>query len=168
MSQTIAQAVLETALALQDHFNHIHQQHMRDTPLCNPQLRVEAIDFQPYQNQVMGVVVTPWFMNLILAPLAGHDFPAGEIGAKRSMDFAAGPVLFNIGEVPDFGRLDTCSLFSPMSTFADHAMAVNTARTILDKLMVEPVPAQPAPTPPSPPQMVSRRALLRGLLGRSS
>ena len=166
MSQNVAQAVLETALALQDHFNHIHQHHMRETPLCNPALRVEAVDFQPYRDQVLGVVITPWFMNLILAPLAGNDFPDGMIGDKRSVDFAAGPVLFNIGEVPEFGRLDTCSLFSPMSNFATHQMAADTARSIMDKLLAAPAP--PLPVAPAPPQVVSRRALLRGLLGRSS
>ena len=61
-----------------------------------------------------------------------------------------------IGELPDFGRLDTCSLFSPMFQFVDHQAAHDTAAAALDALMQGP------PQQPVEPVAVSRRSLLRG------
>ena len=42
---------------------------MAGLAVVNPALRVEAVGFAPWQGCWLGVVVTPWCMNLVLAPL---------------------------------------------------------------------------------------------------
>ena len=155
-------AVLAAAASLEEHFRLIHQNHMQDTPLCNEKIQVEAIGFRPHQEQILGIMVTPWFMNLVLAPLPGHDFPAGRMGDKRPLVLPVGPVDFNIGEVPGFGRLDICSLFSPMFDFQDHHAVQQTAQAVFTNLFAIPQPVRPED------KAVSRRALLRGKFGRSA
>ena len=164
MAESLADA-LAIADSLEQHFRHIHRTHMQDTPLCNGALRVEAVGFRLFQDQLLGIVLTPWFMNLVLTPLPGHEFPAGQIGATRTLPFPAGPVIFTIGEIPGLGRLDTCSLFSPVFNFKDHQTAVETAHTILSGLFAAPQTIVPSKPAAEPKVNVNRRAFLRGRFG---
>ena len=41
---------------------------MEGLDFVNPALSVEAVAFAPWQGHWLGVLITPWFMNLILAP----------------------------------------------------------------------------------------------------
>jgi [NiFe] hydrogenase assembly HybE family chaperone len=157
----VTSEALEIGRVLADHFVDIHQRVMHDTPMSNNDLQVESIGFQVYSDQVLGIVITPWFMNLVLTARPGETLPEGRIGDRRSLKMPAGSVDFMIGELPDFGRLDTCSLFSPMFDFADHQTAHDTALAVIDKLMQVP------PEVVQEPAMVSRRALLRGKMGGS-
>ena len=40
----------------------------RGSHFVNPALAVEAVGFAPWEGHWLGVMVTPWFMNLMLAP----------------------------------------------------------------------------------------------------
>lgn len=42
---------------------------MRDLPVFNPALDVAAIGFRALDDHAFGVIVTPWFMNLVRLPL---------------------------------------------------------------------------------------------------
>ncbi len=39
---------------------------MRGLPIVNPALAVEAVGFAPWEGHWLGVMVTPWFINLTL------------------------------------------------------------------------------------------------------
>ena len=41
---------------------------MAGVPMLNPALRVQAVGFRHWQSHWLGVLVTPWFMNLMLLP----------------------------------------------------------------------------------------------------
>src|SRR6266568_4072535 len=62
-------------------------------------------------------------MNVALAPLAG-DAAQGRSGDTISVALPVGQVDFLIGDLAGFGRLLTCSLFSPMDAFEDQAAAL--------------------------------------------
>ncbi len=145
--------------ALVAHFHHIHRTAMADVPICNPAVEVDQVGFKVYDGQVMGIVITPWFMNLVTAGLPGQPLPEAEQGQRRTVALPAGRVEFLVGDVPGFGRLDACSLFSPMQDFADHAAVVATAVEVLVTLFTPP----PPPVPPMEREM-GRRNLLRGRL----
>ena len=118
----------------------VHDRAMRGLPICNPALAVEAVGFRPHGGSALGVVVTPWFMNLVLTALPGHepaDLPAGAI---RSLTFPAGTVTFTVSEVAGVGRVDSASLFSPMFSFDNQATARETAAATLEALLAPPEP----------------------------
>jgi [NiFe] hydrogenase assembly HybE family chaperone len=146
--------------ALVEHFRRINRTAMADVPICNPMLDVDQTGFRLYDGQVMGIIVTPWFMNLVLAGLPDAPLPDAAQGSRRSVGLPAGRVEFLVGDVPGFGRLDACSLFSPMQDFADHAAVMATAAEALTALFTAPEPPPP-PTPPMEREM-GRRNLLRG------
>jgi [NiFe] hydrogenase assembly HybE family chaperone len=96
---------------------------MQGLAFVNPALDVEAVAFAPWQGHWLGVLVTPWFMNLILAPRDTVAWTPLDPGAKRSYVFPAGTYDF-IGACDDIaGAYQMCSLFSPLLHFDDQETA---------------------------------------------
>jgi len=99
---------------------------MRGLGFVNPALAVEAVAFAPWEGRWLGVVVTPWSINLALAPHDRAAWRALRKGDKRRYCFPAGEFEF-IGATDDeVGELEICSLFSPVLQFEDQ----ETARTV--------------------------------------
>ncbi len=96
---------------------------MEGLPIVNAALAVEAVDFAPWQGHWLGVLVTPWFMSLVLAPrdVAAWQPLAG--GAKRPYRFPAGIYDFIGGTDAIPGDYQMCSLFSPVLQFDDQETA---------------------------------------------
>lgn len=107
----------------------------------------------------IGILITPWFMNLVYVPLLRVDEPdrAGSsphaVGSERFEFIAA--------YEPGFGSFEACSLFSPMFEFADQATAVATAQAVLAELRRAPV-ALTVPASQPAPDGAGRRAFLFG------
>lgn len=101
---------------------------MADLPFLNPRLRVEAVDFADWQGHWLGVLITPWAMNLLLLPASEQCWPRLTQGAIRRVAFAAGSYDFVASVDARLGELHTCSLFSPVLEFADQDSARQTAR----------------------------------------
>ena len=98
-------------------------QRMRGLNFVNAALDVEAIAFAPWQGHWLGVLVTPWFMNLILAPRDDTAWTHVKPGKQRTYNFPAGPYDF-IGAHDDVaGEYQMCSLFSPLLHFDDQETA---------------------------------------------
>jgi [NiFe] hydrogenase assembly HybE family chaperone len=138
--------VAELSARLEAHFAEVHQRAMADVPICNEALAVASVDFRPWRGQAFGIVVTPWFMNIVLAPLQGSPPVLAAPGATRSVSLPCGKVDFLVADLEGFGRLQMCSLFSPMQDFVDQDAALATAQAALAALMDEGALAQ-APEP---------------------
>ncbi len=96
---------------------------MAGLPFVNPALAVEPVGFARWDAHWLGVLVTPWCMNLVLAPCDPRAWPAVAPGATRRFDFPAGPFDFVGARDEAAGEYLVCSLFSPMAAFADQASA---------------------------------------------
>ena len=132
---------------------------MAGLPICNAALAVAAEGFRVHAGRAIGIVVTPWFMNLVAADLAeAPPRPALRAGCSIKLALPAGDVELIVGELPGFGRLDSCSLFSPMDEFADMASAMATAREAMRGLF-EAETSRPArrARPPGLPARAPRR-----------
>ena len=102
--------------------------------MVNPALSVEAVGFRPWADHWLGVLVTPWFMNLWLMPRVVAKWqPIGEQQSRHYV-FPAGVFEFIGGRDPALGDYQACSLFSPMFEFSDPANAHDTAVAALDAL----------------------------------
>ncbi len=136
-------------------FTHVGATRMAGIPILHPGLRVQAVGFERDGDAAVGVLVTPWFMNLVRLPLepSSSDLPVGQ---ARERPVGNECFSFIVGHEDGFGSYEACSLFSPMAEFVDHEAAVATARAVLDTLR------QPPQVIASPPVAMSRRALLFG------
>ena len=118
-------------------FSRIASERMVGVPILNPVLQVKAVGFRQWQGHCLGVLITPWFMNLMLLQDEGDDWEDTRVGAKRLHILPSGPYEFIVGEEEGIGRYQTCSLFSPMFEFADQAAAEATAEAVMLALMDE-------------------------------
>jgi [NiFe] hydrogenase assembly HybE family chaperone len=53
---------------LEQIFDKIHQEQMQGIPILNNMLKVQALGFQEYQGRIVGILITPWLMNLVMLP----------------------------------------------------------------------------------------------------
>lgn len=124
-------------------FRRIHQEQMLGLPLLNDALQVETLGFQRYGERVIGVLITPWLMNLVMFPAEGDDWGAMALGDKQPHQFPSGTYKFMVNEIDGIGRCQTHSLFSPMREFTSQAHALAAAEAFLRDLLT-PQPADPA------------------------
>ena len=133
---------------------------MRDLPVFNPKLRVEAVGFHDDGARVIGILATPWFMNVVIAASPLGPVPVVlPAGATATHDLPSGAYDFVVGEIAEFGRLDSLSLFSPMFEFDDPDVVRATAEAAMAELRRAPEPPKPAAAGAT---AVDRRALLFG------
>ncbi|MCW8943793.1 MAG: [NiFe]-hydrogenase assembly chaperone HybE [Sedimenticola sp.] len=117
-------------------FSLIEQQRMADIPILNSALQVKAVGFISWNEGCFGVLITPWFMNLMLLGVDdGKDHKARWPGEKVSHVFPSGAYEFIVGEEPGIGLYQACSLFSPMLQFHTQALAEETAAAVMDGIM---------------------------------
>ena len=115
-------------------FERVQAENMQGLPFVNSALRVEDVAFAPWRSYWLGVMLTPWSMNLMLAPrdpVAWRPLPAGD---KRRYSFPAGEFDFISARSDDIGDYLVCSLLSPVLEFADHETARETARLAREAL----------------------------------
>lgn len=139
-------------------FERIDRERMHDVPLCNRALRVDTTDFIAWAGLWVGVVITPWAMNLVLLSGEGEAVEPLPVGEEQARDFPSGTYPFMGSHEPGLGDYHYCPLFSPMTDFADADTAREVAQATLTELFH-------APTPETPPA-VDRRAFLRRALGQ--
>jgi [NiFe] hydrogenase assembly HybE family chaperone len=139
---------------------------MRDLPIYNPRLDVQAVGFRAHQDQAVGILVTPWFMNVVVAPLdGGPPLPPGRFGDVRPLHLPGGTIELIIGGVDGIGRLDSVSLFSPMASFDDPMVTLATAQAAMAALFDADLAESADLVAARPPVPRGRRAVLFGLGG---
>ena len=134
--------------ALERAFRGILDTQMRDMPMLNPALGVEAVGFRPWSDHWLGILVTPWFMNLVLMPRVAAKWQAIRERESRHYVFPAGVFEFIGGRDAALGDYQACSLFSPMFEFVDQLGARETAVAALAALFDAGSRESPAPRAP--------------------
>jgi len=122
-------ALLETT------FNTIYKERMHDVPITNDKIEVTVIGFQQWQNSYLCIMITPWFMNLMLLPGETENWDEKRETTSNKHTFPSGNYQFLVGFEPDIGKYQMCSLFSPMFDFADNDAAIETAQAVIKELM---------------------------------
>jgi len=107
---------------------------MEGLVFVNPALSVEAVAFAPWQGHWLGVLLTPWFMNLILAPRDVAAWPSLKPGERQCHRFPAGAYDFIAAHDAVAGAYQMCSLFSPLLQFDDQETARLVARLAREAL----------------------------------
>ena len=138
---------------LVDQFRLVYRERMRDLPIVNPRLDVEAVGFDRWEGQDLGVLITPWFMNLVLLPEEG-DLGEQAQGDLIACQFPSGVCEMTVCHDDALGTYLAAVLFRTVSDFPDQETARAIAEDALANILDEPEPESGD---------ISRRDLLRGL-----
>lgn len=144
-----------TVADLVRHFENIYVEHMQELPIVNTRVQVEAVGFHDFRGDKLGVLITPWFMNLVLLP-AGARWDECAQGDTSSVDFVSGKIEFTVARDEILGTYLTAVLLRSVADISDQSMAREIARQVLKELFV-PINKEPS---------LSRRELLTGLWAR--
>ncbi|MBL8492834.1 MAG: [NiFe]-hydrogenase assembly chaperone HybE [Rhodocyclaceae bacterium] len=122
-------------------FERIWHTRMADLPILNPDMEVDTVGWRAWQGEWLGVLVTPWSINLMLLPGEGGNVRPLAVDERQTWSFPSGHYDFMGGNEEGIGHYQTCSLFSPVLQFETQADAVNTALAAIRALMeAEPDP----------------------------
>jgi [NiFe] hydrogenase assembly HybE family chaperone len=123
--------------ALVNDFTEVWHAKMRDVPIVNKLLHVQAVGFMEYEGRPLGVLISPWFMNLLQLPAEGEDWSGLIAGEKEIISFPSGDYEFIHNTREQTGGYKACSLFSPMGEFKTQAQAVDVAKAVMVALFQE-------------------------------
>lgn len=130
--------VRDIADRLQQCYARVSRERMAGVPILNPRLSVEVVGARTWEGKWLGVLVTPWSINLMLLPLGEAEQPAwAELGLGTAVRhrFPAGQFEFLVGEEAEIGRTQMCSLFSPVLEFEGSEAARVAAEAALAALL---------------------------------
>lgn len=122
-------------------FEAIAATRMRDMPLNNPALTVAAVGFRNWQHDQIGVLITPWCMNLICLPGLETVLNDTASGSSRCLELPSGDYEFLTAHEDRIGPYLSSSLFSPMFEFSDMSQAQAVAEAVMTQLFIVPEPA---------------------------
>ncbi|MEZ6021066.1 MAG: [NiFe]-hydrogenase assembly chaperone HybE [Planctomycetota bacterium] len=158
MNPTDAQQAREQ---FEELYRRIEIERMQGVPILNHALSVEAVGFESVGDARIGVLITPWFMNLVVLPQDEERYLGGNpvVGASRHLHLPAGVIEFLIAGEEGRGLWLMCSLFSPMHEFADQEAARQTALAALEHVLTAPEPEVELEPQAAEPAQLTRRAL---------
>ncbi len=128
-------AIKHRVQALETVYRRIHRERMADLPLANPAIGVHAIGFRPWNDDLLGVLVTPWCMNLMSLPRDPTSWANKPDLSEETLTFPSGRYRFIVGSEAGIGKYRMCSLFSSMFDFANDQAAVETAQAVMRELL---------------------------------
>lgn len=147
-------------VALEAAFRRIAATRMAGMALGNPALAVEAVGFRDWHGHRLGVLITPWAMNLVLLAGGGVLAPLAP-GQQVRRHFPSGDYEFMGGHEPECGAFQFCPLLSPPAQFTDQAQARAVAGALMELLlgglpMTRRALFTPPPTDPHPERPCTR------------
>lgn len=102
-----------------------------DQTALNRRLNCASIGFIRCKGDWLGVVITPWCMDLLLLPGGGilwGDIPAGQ---RRYIELAQGAVAFTAAEEPRLGAYQHAPLVSTVASLPNMAAAIELANQVM-------------------------------------
>lgn len=138
-------------------FRRIAATRMAGLPILHPNLAVEAVDFRRWHGKWLGVLITPWAINLVMLPDSDPEFAALTVDRRQTWHFPSGEYDFMGGDEEECGAYQFCSLVSPVPEegVADQAAARALAAEVLVHLFSDPAD-EVAMRPATPPDQASR------------
>ena len=119
-------------------FQQIGAERILGLPIYNDALTVEAVNFQACEGGLIGVLVTPWFMNIMLLPEDSSPWQTQELGEKVKYQLESGEQEFVIGEDEEVGRYLFRTVTSPTHCYKKQIAAINNGKKALKALLAPP------------------------------
>lgn len=141
-------------------FEAIGAARMIHLPFYRQDLAVEAVGFRALESYFAGVLITPWFINLVLLPRDPDATPVPHDGAEVFVELPGGRQRLLANQDEELGGFLTFSVASNLFTIADQTAAREQAQASVKRWLETPQPKAPAKPGPA-----DRRRFLRTLMG---
>lgn len=125
--------LVATSTRLAEAFRRIETTAMADVPILNRKLWVQCVGMSAFGQECLCVLITPWFINLVLMPMA-VSVPM-RTGAKTRIALPGGIFEFIQSYHDELGAYRMCSLLSPVFEFDIQEDAVTVAQAILTEVL---------------------------------
>jgi|WetSurMetagenome_2_1015567.scaffolds.fasta_scaffold06669_6 [NiFe] hydrogenase assembly HybE family chaperone len=147
-------------------FTQIGEENIKDLPIYNTDLSVEAIGFEILEGiDFIGILITPWFINLMLLPCEFKTWRPTQIGHEKiERKLPSNTYTFTLGGDEIIGEYYSISLVSPVHCFGNQEQARAAALEHLQKYLMPPSNKEEESPKANEPDL-NRRKLLRGLFG---
>lgn len=144
-------------------YRTIGRDRMQGLPFVNPRLEVEAVGVREFDEHLFGILIAPWFMNMLLLP-GSDEWSALDPGDKVTIALPAGDYEFTLCRDEGIdGHYLSAVLFRTVADFPDQATARDVAFEIIERLFVSPAEESSAQGDgPAGKRRYSRRELLSG------
>lgn len=119
--------------AMVRHFEYIEREHMRGLPILNPRLTVEAAGTRQFGEHAIFILISPWFMNLVLLP-GTDEWDACEQGDSIDIEFPYQALQCSVSHDAELGTFLSSVLFRSVSEFPDQAAANEVAGQVMETL----------------------------------
>ncbi|WP_070966088.1 [NiFe]-hydrogenase assembly chaperone HybE [Vibrio sonorensis] len=111
-------------------FHSVWQQQMVELPFCNPNISVVAHGFEIFEEDWLGVLLTPWTLSLLLLPGPNRQWRTMQVGQKVTLTLPSGIYTFVAGEMDTLGTYLSCSLLSPVGNLSSMEQGKQLTRDI--------------------------------------
>lgn len=144
---------------LVEYYETVFEERWRGLPIVNSELDVEAVGFRELEEHELGVLITPWFINLVVLPGSDRwrERPQGSVCKIR---MPGAEVDFTVSHNDELGTTLSAALFGTVTAFPDQATAREVAIEVLRLLFDTSPPDTDADTPE-----ITRRQLFAKLGG---
>lgn len=134
------------------------EERMRGLPVHNPALEVEIVEVRPWNGYFIGILITPWCMNLILLPRGRAECRRARAPLEIELPGGTCTCLAGACEIAEPHWL--CSLISPVQYIVNQSVA----RAIAERVMADLLAPRHTPQndEPSGLGLISRRRLIGG------
>lgn len=123
-------------------------QDMMELPFYHKGIQTKTFSFQEFEEQWIGVLLTPWLLSVVIFPGANQVWPQREIGDKLGLSFPRGDVTFVVSEIEGLGQYLSCSLMSPLDRLVHQIVYEQLAEDSLKELLGQKDPDTNAPLDP--------------------
>lgn len=129
--------------ALEEHYRSILDDRMQDMPFVNRALEVATVGFRDFDTHSLGVLISPWFMNLVLLP-GSDEWSDLEQGSIVRIALPGESIDFNVCHDANLDTYLTAVLFRTVADFSNQSVAISVAKEVLNRLFTR--AKQPAKT----------------------
>lgn len=113
---------------------------MRDLPFYREQIPCYCPPFVCFENQWIGVALTPWMLSVVVLPGPAQQWQKREIGEKINVQLPYKTLTFTASGIePHIPQYLSCSLLSPLDAQLSAEKAIQLAKDCLTMVLSLPI-----------------------------
>ncbi|MDY4280662.1 MAG: hydrogenase-2 assembly chaperone [[Pasteurella] mairii] len=108
---------------------------MHDLPFYRQEIPCFCPTFVLFEQQWIGVVLTPWTLSVVVLPGPEQQWEKREVGEKLLLQLPYKNLVFTVGQLERIPQYLSCSLLSPLDVELTAEQAVQLAKDCLAMIL---------------------------------